>query len=702
VNADEIRALEERAQRLAQDKSHLQLVVRLISRLTAGSGVDVTIEGLLQNVIDVIGGTNIVFYHDVGGTVRSVDVYGARLEYPDGVEPLVQQVFETRFPVEHEHDFSNTLLTTPAFTSAYTWVYPLLAGPELVGVLKMDSLHIGMRDLHAHLPAFFNYAAHVLKGEIQNYALLREAFERLNAANDALEEENTIRRRSEAALREVRDGLESTVAERTQELETTNGQLQHELTERQRAEDALRRRNSELGTVNRLLGAAAAEMDEAEMLALAGDELARLLGLPLWQAWLRDEFGDPVRLVAESHPENAQALPDDEVAVRDLVVRRLVSRAIALSAPSVSADALAQEVSSRLFGGVAQSLVALPLAVGSIDLGCLVLAASVERNLLSADVGYAGAVASQVAFGLVSLRARAAARRMLQASEQSPDSIVITDPAGRIVYVNQTFIALTGYAKADVVGKNPNVLKSGRHDAEFYRQMWQTIMSGQTWHGRLINRKKSGELFAEDAILAPIRDSQARITNYIAVKRDITGQVEQEDRLRQAQRQEGMPPGTSGQASLAADAAKTSGPATQPPAAQRPATVLLVEDEEAIRSLIEQSLKRQGYKILVAVDGVHAKEIWAHEHGQIDLLLSDVVMPRGTSGIDLFRYLRQVKPDLKVILMSGYPAEIAGTNQTLGDDVTHLAKPFSLVGLATIIKDLLEGRTPEPGAGILR
>ncbi|MGA2786164.1 MAG: PAS domain S-box protein [Verrucomicrobiota bacterium] len=113
-------------------------------------------------------------------------------------------------------------------------------------------------------------------------------------------------------------------------------------------------------------------------------------------------------------------------------------------------------------------------------------------------------------------------RQLSVAVEQSPASIVITNTAGDIEYVNPKFIELTGYTMEEVLGKNPRVLKSGEKSPEGYRELWETIRAGNEWRGEFHNKKKNGELYWEFASISPIRDSAGRVTHYVAVKEDIT------------------------------------------------------------------------------------------------------------------------------------------------------------------------------------
>jgi PAS domain S-box-containing protein len=129
-------------------------------------------------------------------------------------------------------------------------------------------------------------------------------------------------------------------------------------------------------------------------------------------------------------------------------------------------------------------------------------------------------------------------RQLSRAVEQSSASIVITDPAGNITYVNPKFSALTGYTFAEVLGKNPRILKSGETPAAAYEQLWQTITTGQEWHGEFHNKKKNGELYWEMASISPIFNAAGKITHFLAIKEDVTQRKRMEDQLFQSQKME--------------------------------------------------------------------------------------------------------------------------------------------------------------------
>ena len=108
------------------------------------------------------------------------------------------------------------------------------------------------------------------------------------------------------------------------------------------------------------------------------------------------------------------------------------------------------------------------------------------------------------------------------AIEQSPHSIVITNTFGDIEYINRSFIENTGYQREEVIGHNPKLLHSGLTPNETYLTLWQALEHGQVWRGEFINRRKDGTVYEEFAIVSPVRQSDGRVTHYLAIKEDIT------------------------------------------------------------------------------------------------------------------------------------------------------------------------------------
>ena len=115
--------------------------------------------------------------------------------------------------------------------------------------------------------------------------------------------------------------------------------------------------------------------------------------------------------------------------------------------------------------------------------------------------------------------------------DNSAEGVIIASPDGSIIAVNRAFTEITGYTQNEVIGKNPRLLQSGRHDKAFYRDLWDGIARNGRWQGEVWNRRKNGEAFPEWMSITAVRDQQGRLTNYVATFSDITLQKENEERI---------------------------------------------------------------------------------------------------------------------------------------------------------------------------
>ncbi|MEO5332212.1 MAG: PAS domain S-box protein [Magnetococcus sp. YQC-5] len=121
-----------------------------------------------------------------------------------------------------------------------------------------------------------------------------------------------------------------------------------------------------------------------------------------------------------------------------------------------------------------------------------------------------------------------------KAVENSPASVVITNLNGTIEYVNPKFTQISGYLPEEAIGHNPRLLNAGIQSEEYYKHVWNTILSGDVWQGEIFNKKKNGDIYLELATISPIRDSNGDITHFVAVKEDITERKKAEEKLRLA------------------------------------------------------------------------------------------------------------------------------------------------------------------------
>jgi two-component system, cell cycle sensor histidine kinase and response regulator CckA len=499
--------------------------------------------------------------------------------------------------------------------------------------------------------------------------------------------------------------------------------------------------------------------------------------------------------------------------------------------------------------------------------------------------------------------------RLALAVEHAAETVMITDTNGTILYVNPVFEKTSGYTRAEALGQSPRLLKSGRHDAEFYRLMWDTLQRGESWVGRIVNQRKDGKLYEEEATISPVRDARGQVVNYVAVKRDVTRELQLEAQFLQAQKMEGigqlaggvahdfnniltvimmqvqlarMVPNTPGEVreslleiNAAADRAanltrqllmfsrqqvmqprlldlnevvtclakmlqrvihenvhlqlnlhvsplpvyadegmldqvllnlavnardampaggrliietaekvidarqaeldpesspgryvwlsvsdtgcgippevlphilepffttKEAGKGTglglatvfgivkqhhgwlkvysevgkgatvqiflpasdlsadefqnREKAAPAPRggseTILVVEDDCTVRAPTRTVLERSGYVVLEAADGTEAERVWAEHHGQIALLLTDIVMPGQLDGLELAARLQTQKPGLKVVFTSGYSADIAGRELKLRAGQNFVQKPCPPRRLLEVVRDCLD------------
>ena len=571
----------ERARRLAQDKSALQLVLQLIGRLGDAPGLESTIDDTLRNVVDVIGGTNIELYYQLDGRLLYADVYGERRALAALDHPWVREVWEQREAHEHVHDVRDTLAQVPLSTQAYTWVFPLEVGADLVGVLKLNALSLNMRPLYKHLQPFMRYAALLLRNEIIGY-------ERLARAN--------------AELRELTEQLEARVAARTREVLESKDRLQasearyldlyHEAPDMYVSVDVTNDIVLDCNeTTARRLGYARAELLGSPFHALY--DPSSLPAIVATQMSFRST-GDvrDVDMRMRRQDGSCFDVSLNATAVRDGDGHITVARAILRDITTQKRAEAALRASERRFRAVFDGA---PLGIAVIDIadpggvslnrrmceifGCddpdrvhrIVRDAAISadnKSCATADFvnerQYARAdgsdlwVAERVATldepgapeGLrVVLFEDTTARHLLErersrligAMEHTGEAVVITDRDARILYVNPAFEHVTGYTKGEVLGRTPSFLHSGVHDRAFYEAMRATLNAGLVWTGHLVNQTKAGQRVDEDVTISPVFDPRSReIVSFVAVERDVTAKLAMEQRLRQNQKLEAM------------------------------------------------------------------------------------------------------------------------------------------------------------------
>ena len=130
--------------------------------------------------------------------------------------------------------------------------------------------------------------------------------------------------------------------------------------------------------------------------------------------------------------------------------------------------------------------------------------------------------------------------QLVTAVENAAESIIVTDPAGVIEYVNPAFERITGYSRQEVIGGNIELLDSGQHSKAFFTTIIDTLQRGEIWQGRVVNKRRDHSLYETEATVSPIKNKAGSITNYVSVQRDVSHEVRLERQLRQAQKMEAI------------------------------------------------------------------------------------------------------------------------------------------------------------------
>jgi PAS domain S-box-containing protein len=314
-----------------------------------------------------------------------------------------------------------------------------------------------------------------------------------------------------------------------------------DITALKQAEAELCRRNRELSLLNKIIAASAAGLEPETLLETACRELALTFNLPEVTAALFNESKTMAEVVAEYKTEERSSALNLVVPVeRNPATQYLFSHKTPLVVDNTQHDPYLAPLHDLMRQRGVVSLLMLPLLINEEVIGSLNLIATELRPFSTEEINLAWSVADQVAGALARARLGQSRRLLSAAVEQSAESVIITDTEGIILYVNPTFEQISGYSRSEALGQTPRLLKSGRQESAFYRELWTAISAGRVWHGRLINKKKDGALYTIDTIITPVRDEHSQIVNYVALQRDITHELRLEEQLRQSQKMEAI------------------------------------------------------------------------------------------------------------------------------------------------------------------
>jgi len=303
-----------------------------------------------------------------------------------------------------------------------------------------------------------------------------------------------------------------------------------------RAEEQIRRRNLELTLLNRVIAACAENDEETAFLRIACDELVSTLGLLETEVFRIADGSDEAVPVARCRAEGSPPVLEDPLPFPGGSLGGLMGRLkepFLMQGPTSDPDLspLSRELSSRGVGS---------LAVVAMASGGLVLAARQAEFFDGENASLIRSVADQLSNAMVRKRLERDHLNLSLLIEQSSDGVVIADEGMVIRYVNPGFERMSGFRRADVLGRPVRVLEGGKEDAKAGPSILETITDGREWRGRLTNRRKDGGVYTVDMAVSPVHDKSDRIVSYAAVQRDITEELEREQHSRQAQKMEAV------------------------------------------------------------------------------------------------------------------------------------------------------------------
>ncbi|MFI5040771.1 MAG: EAL domain-containing protein [Acidimicrobiales bacterium] len=306
--------------------------------------------------------------------------------------------------------------------------------------------------------------------------------------------------------------------------------------ERKRADDELKERERHSQSLLRLSRRLEQAATYPEVLDAARDEVRDVLGYQSVWAYLLTDDRKYLKSIVASGPTADYVMSEDGTATLTIEGDPMLEEIAAAREIVVVEDARTDvRTNKEIVAAMGlRTIVNVPVMLFDRHLGSVGTGSFGDEGVrvpTTSEQRYLIALASHMAVTLDRIhllndrrQAEAEKTRLATAIDQSPDSVVITDTAGAIEYVNPAFERATGYERAEVLGQNPRILKSGQQPPAFYLAMWAALTAGQPWLAEFVNRRKDGSLFTEEGVISPVRDEQARTTGYVAVKRDVTRQ----------------------------------------------------------------------------------------------------------------------------------------------------------------------------------
>jgi PAS domain S-box-containing protein len=349
------------------------------------------------------------------------------------------------------------------------------------------------------------------------------------------------------ALLVAKDGAELPVDDTVAPIRDEKGQITgtvlvfHDISDRKKAEAEIRRRNKELILLNRIISASAAEPNPEAILETACRALALAFDLPQAAAGLIDKGTMSAMVIAEYRAEESLISVGEVLPIRaNPMVQFLLTHKAPLIVNQVDNNSGLNSIQGLMSRSGLASLLVIPLIIEGEVVGCLSLGADEPRPFTPDEVSLAWNAADQVALALARSQLAQTHHRLTTAIEQAAESVIITDAAGAITYVNPAFEQISGYSQAEVIGRSFGFLEDDDLAAFTFEKIWGAIDREGSWCGRLVNKKSDGSHYTVDTTITPVRGENGDTVNYVALQRDITRELQLEQQFHQSQKMEAI------------------------------------------------------------------------------------------------------------------------------------------------------------------
>ena len=468
---------------------------------------------------------------------QGYETFGSEQAIAHLVQPL------TEFPLDAEVVRSKTPLLIGDTRNEPRWVvqdktswvrshvvYPITLGNTVLGLLRLDG----------DTPDAFSEKTITYLHPLMNAAAI--ALENARLFSQAQQE---IAERTE-----IEEQLKENVQQLEMAFEQTKvyaAELRGEVLERKKAEAQIRQRNRELTLLNRIISTTARGLREEAILDIVCREMALAFDTSDAFSCLFRENGKTAQVVAVCLANDRPPLSELTFPIREHVALRLLidSKAPVISNNTATDARFSTEplITER---GI-RAMMLIPLMIDEEAVGCLSLWHNEPRTFSAAEMDLAWRVMEQVSMAIARARLDEQRRQLSAAIEQSTESVVIADADGKIVYTNPAFKQITGYSIDDVTGQSLiDLLRSDKHRAVLFDEIWGTLRAGNSWQGRLTVPKKDGTTFTGDTAIMPIRNKRGDIVNYVSSQRDVTRELQLETQYYQAEKMHAIGRLTSG------------------------------------------------------------------------------------------------------------------------------------------------------------